>query len=53
MDADEKIDPNNPNAKKNLIYKSRVASEGIPIDKAFEKEAAKRMIDRKRGGRVN
>lgn len=53
LDADEKIDPNNPNAKKNLIYKSRVASEGIPIDKAFEKEAAKRMIDRKRGGRVN
>jgi len=52
LDSDLKIDPNNPNAKKNLIYKSEAKAEGIPIDKAFEKEAAKRMIDRKNGGRI-
>ena len=52
---DRKIDPNNPNAAKDLIYKTEIAKKGIkPPSKSDEpKIVTEKMIDRPDKGRKN
>ena len=52
---DRKIDPNNPNAAKDLIYKTEIAKKGIkePNKKQEPKIVTEKMIDRTDKGRKN
>tara|TARA_A100001011_G_scaffold318040_1_gene337663 strand:- start:4235 stop:5971 length:1737 start_codon:yes stop_codon:yes gene_type:complete len=52
---DKKIDPNNPNAAKDLIYKTEIAKKGIKPPSKDEEPAivSEKMIDRADKGRKN
>lgn len=52
---DRKIDPNNPNAAKDLIYKTEIAKKGIkaPSKKQEPAIVTEKMIDRPDKGRKN
>ena len=52
---DRKIDPNNPNAAKDLIYKTEIAKKGIKAPSKRQEPAivSEKMIDRPDKGRKN
>lgn len=49
--SDGKIDPNNPNAKKSLIYKTEIENEGISAPTAEQEPAEVSVPPNKRPGR--